>query len=85
MAIFPRPINLNGAELKVEFSAAGVSITQLNDLLDGTIQVETNNEIEAAKIIAAHNGTTVPPEPTIEEKLASVGLSIDDLKAALGL
>jgi hypothetical protein len=25
------------------------------------------------------------PEPTIEEKLASVGLSIDDLKAALGL
>jgi hypothetical protein len=25
------------------------------------------------------------PEPTIEEKLASVGLSIDDLKAALGI
>ena len=26
-----------------------------------------------------------PPEPTIEEKLASVGLSIDDLKTALGI
>lgn len=25
------------------------------------------------------------PEPSINEKLASVGLSIDDLKAALGL
>lgn len=25
------------------------------------------------------------PEPTIEEKLASVGLSIDDLKTALGI
>lgn len=25
------------------------------------------------------------PEPTIEEKLASVGLTIDDLKSALGL
>jgi hypothetical protein len=24
-------------------------------------------------------------EPTVEEKLASVGLSVDDLKAALGL
>ena len=26
-----------------------------------------------------------PTEPTIEEKLASVGLNIDDLKAALGI
>ena len=26
-----------------------------------------------------------PPEPTIEEKLQSVGLNIDDLKAALGI
>ena len=85
MAIFPRPKNLNGAELKVELAAAGVSVTELNDLLDGTIRVETDNEVEAAKIIAAHNGTTVAPEPTIQDKLASVGLSIDDLKSALGL
>ena len=28
---------------------------------------------------------TPKPEPTIAEKLASVGLSIDDLKTALGL
>lgn len=27
----------------------------------------------------------VEPEPTVEQKLASVGLTIDDLKAALGL
>lgn len=26
-----------------------------------------------------------PPEPTITEKLASVGLTIDDLKTALGI
>ena len=26
-----------------------------------------------------------PPEPTITEKLASVGLTVEDLKAALGL
>ena len=85
MAIFPRPKNLNGAELKEEFAAAGVSITQLNDLLDGTIRVETDNEVKAAEIIAAHNGTIVAPEPTIEQKLASIGLSLNDLKSALGL
>jgi hypothetical protein len=27
----------------------------------------------------------VQPEPTVADKLASVGLSLDDLKAALGL
>jgi len=85
MTIFPRPTNLNGAELKAEFAAAGVSITQLNDLLDGTIRVETDDEVKAAEIIAAHNGTTVAPEPTIEDKLASVGLNLEDLKTALGL
>ena len=38
---------------------------------------------EAQAALDAHDGTT--PEPTISEKLASVGLSIDDLKVALGL
>ncbi len=41
----------------------------------------TKAQAEAA--LAAHDGTT--PEPTVAEKLASVGLSIDDLKAALGV
>jgi hypothetical protein len=85
MSIFPRPKNLNGAELKAEFAAAGVSITQLNDLLDETIRVETDNEVKAAEIIAAHNGTIVAPEPSIEDKLASIGLSLSDLKTALGI
>ena len=39
---------------------------------------------EADDAIAAHN-VPEPVEPTIEEKLASVGLSIADLKVALGL
>jgi hypothetical protein len=42
------------------------------------------DEAKAAAVIAAHNGTTVAPEQTIEDKLASVGLSIEELKAALG-
>jgi len=42
------------------------------------------NQSEADALIAAHNPTE-PTEPTVSEKLASVGLSISDLKAALGL
>ena len=39
---------------------------------------------QAQALIDAHN-PPAPVEPTISEKLASVGLSVDDLKAALGL
>ena len=42
----------------------------------------TKKEAEAA--LAAHNPVE-PAAPTVTEKLASVGLSIDDLKAALGV
>lgn len=43
-----------------------------------------DTQTQADALIAAHN-PPAPIEPTIAEKLASVGLSIDDLKAALGL
>ncbi len=42
------------------------------------------SQAEADALIAAHN-PPAPTEPTVQEKLASVGLSVDDLKAALGL
>jgi hypothetical protein len=41
-------------------------------------------EAELLAAFEAHNPTP-PSEPTIVQKLASVGLSVDDLKAALGL
>ena len=43
---------------------------------------ESQEQADAA--IAAHN-PPAPTEPTVEEKLASVGLSVADLKVALGL
>ena len=43
-----------------------------------------NSQAEADALIAAHN-PPAPTEPTVQDKLASVGLSVDDLKAALGL
>jgi len=44
--------------------------------------VESQEQAEA--LIDAHN-PPAPTEPTVEEKLASVGLSLTDLKSALGL
>ena len=41
-------------------------------------------EQELLDAYAAHN-PPAPTEPTVTEKLASVGLSVDDLKDALGL
>ena len=39
---------------------------------------------DAQALVDAHN-PPVPVEPTVADKLASVGLSVSDLKAALGL
>ena len=38
-----------------------------------------------AQVQAEINNPTPTPEPTIQHKLASVGLSLEDLKSALGL
>lgn len=38
---------------------------------------------QAQSLVDAHN-PPAPQEPTVEEKLASVGLSLDELKTALG-
>jgi hypothetical protein len=85
MKIFTKPQNLNGTELMQELAEAGLIVESIDDLANGTIGFVTDNEAVAASVVAAHNGTTVAPEPTIEDKLASVGLSLADLKAALGL
>jgi hypothetical protein len=84
MKIFTKPLNLNGKELKEELAEVGIFVDLISDLTDGTIGFLTDNEELAASIVAAHNGTTVATQPTIETKLASVGLSLDELKAALG-
>ena len=53
--------------------------------LDGNLYISgCANQAEADASIAAHNPTE-PKEPTVAEKLASVGLSVADLKEALGL
>lgn len=87
MIKFNRPVNLNGAELKKELNDAGVFITESPHLIDNFLylNINENDKVKAEAIVAAHNGTTTASEPTLEQKLASVGLNLDDLKAALGL
>jgi len=85
MKTFTKPENLNGTELMAELALVGIIVDKIFDFSDGTIGFETDNESAAAPVVAAHNGTTVAPEPTVADKLASVGLSLDELKTALGL
>jgi hypothetical protein len=88
MIQFTKPTNLNGAELLAQLNAAGVTIDN-SPLIDGDgifwLDIAEADEAKAKPIVSAHNGTIVPPEPTVADKLSSVGLSIDDLKDALGL
>jgi hypothetical protein len=90
MIKFDIPVNLNGAELKEELKAVGIEfINETYALLieNNSLFVNIAPEFEAiaAPIIAAHNGTTVPPEPTPADKLAAAGLTVDELKAVLGI
>ena len=85
MKTFNRPINFNGAELRNELAEVGIIVDLIRDNGIDTISFTTTNEAKAAEIVLAHNGTIIAPEPTIENKLARAGLSVDDLKSALGL
>ena len=57
-----------------------------NNEIDEVGLAENNpaTEAELKSAIDAHIAEPIP-KPTIEQKLASVGLNLDDLKSALGL
>lgn len=89
MIKFNKPNELNGSQLCDELEAAGIAINRLTSpLLDGNkdfwLDIDPTNEKAAIEILKDHKPKP-KPEPTIEEKLASVGLNLADLKAALGL
>ncbi len=88
MIQFTKPTNLNGTELLTELNAGAVAITK-PPMIDGNgdfwLDIAEADKAKATPIVAAHNGTMILPELTIDQKLASVGLSVADLKAALGL
>jgi hypothetical protein len=87
MISFDKPIELNGKQLCDELEAAGISINrETSPLIDGNgvfwLDINFADTQKAQDVLNAH----VPkpaPEPTIADKLASVGLSLDELKAAI--
>ena len=76
---FVIPADLNGEQLKAELGCAEVYIRDNALIIGGDL-----TQKQAADGLAAHKAKPIQP-PTIAEKLAAVGLSIDDLKAALGV
>ena len=83
MAITSKKINLS--QLDKELGSKGL-IANLNDdnkklILPSENSDVTETELEAA--IALHIAQST--EPSVADKLASSGLSIDELKTALGL
>ena len=91
MEQFKKPENLNGGELRDELRAAGVKIgdkfdaVMVDDMNILLLDIASADKVKTNAVVAAHNGTVADREATIEEKLASVGLSVTDLKTALGL
>jgi len=80
---FTKPESLNGAQLKSELKAQGINVEVIDDNGIGQISFEVpkTKEILAESIVTSHFG--VDSVQTLADKLASVGLNIDELKAAL--
>jgi hypothetical protein len=89
MLSFNKPTSLNGKQLRLELKSAGVAISDdtgaVADSADGYIHLDiaAKDESKAAQIVAAHVGVDSIQELTLTEKLASIGISFDELKAAL--
>jgi hypothetical protein len=89
MTSFTKPVNLNGAQLRDELNASGVTISNdinaVVDTSDGFIHLDipAKDQAKAAEIVAAHVGIDKVIELSLDEKLASVGISLAEIKAAL--
>lgn len=88
MISFDKPIEFNGAQLCDELEAAGISINrETSPLIDGNgvfwLDINPADTQKAQDVLNAHIPQPAP-EPTVADKLASVGLSLEELKAALG-
>ncbi len=53
-------------------------------ILDGKLCITGDCTREEAQAALDNHNPPAPKEPTVAEKLASVGLSLEELKAALG-
>lgn len=87
MISFDKPVNFEGVQLCDELEAAGISINrETSPLIDGSgvfwLDINPADTQKAQDVLNNHRPKP-RPEPTIADKLASVGLSLDELKAAI--
>jgi hypothetical protein len=82
---FEIPSQLNGKQLTEELKAVGVEIEYMPNIEEGflILHIKTGDVAQAQTVVDNH--IAVFTEPTIAEKLAFVGISMDELKLALGL
>jgi hypothetical protein len=79
-----KPINLY--QLDQELNGKGLNATLDDNKKVIEVTLADNNDATEAQLEAAINAHIAEfKEPTVEEKLTSVGLNLGDLKAALGL
>ena len=78
---------INLEQLDQELNGKGLNAIHNDDLEIIEITLADGNDATEAELEAAIEAhIALPnPEPTVEQKLASVGLDLDDLKSALGL
>jgi hypothetical protein len=85
MITIPFNKNINGDSLVQEFANAGFT-TDVVVYPGNLLELNGLNEADALianQILDAHI-VPAPTEPTVAEKLASVGLSLEELRTALG-
>jgi hypothetical protein len=75
---------INLGQLDLELNAGGLSMDSLNGEHTITAIDPKITEAQLKAAVDAHVAQE-DSQPSLTEKLASVGLSVDDLKAALGL
>jgi hypothetical protein len=91
MIKFTSPNQLNGKQLRNELNAANVKISNdkgsitMDEVGDLWLDISDKDKTKAEKVIADHVAVFDTSAPTIEQKLESVGLNLEDLKTALGL
>jgi hypothetical protein len=79
-----KKINLEQLDKEINANGLNADLNQKGEIVSvGLAENSTLTEQDLIDGIANH--TAVFVQPTVAEKLASVGLSIDDLKAALGV
>lgn len=70
----------------INFLVPDAEFTLIGDNFEDVIWLNENIKKPTLAAVKAEIANPTPrPEPTVEEKLASVGLNLNDLKTALGL